>query len=81
MRQFKVEYIGINYFHRCLGTTPSEIFTPKVSHALKMIILKVDNAIGDSFLNKLDTATKGTKRFSNPQALSSALATLRTLQP
>ena len=34
-----------------------------------------------SSLNKLDAATKGAKRFSNPQALSSALAALRTLQP
>ena len=34
-----------------------------------------------SSLNKLDAATKGAKRFSNPQALSSALAVLRTLQP
>ena len=34
-----------------------------------------------SSLNKLDAATKGTKRFSNPQALSSPLAALGTLQP
>ena len=34
-----------------------------------------------SSLNKLDAVTKGTKRFSNPQALSSALAALGTLQP
>ena len=34
-----------------------------------------------SSLNKLDAATKGAKRFSNPQALSSALAALGTLQP
>ena len=34
-----------------------------------------------SSLNKLDAMTKGTKRFSNPQALSSALALLGTLQP
>ena len=34
-----------------------------------------------SCLNKLDTATKETKRFSNPQALSSALTALGTLQP
>ena len=34
-----------------------------------------------SCLNKLDVATKVTKRFSNPQALSSALAALRMLQP
>ena len=34
-----------------------------------------------SSLNKLDAATKGTKRFSNPQALSSTLAALETLQP
>ena len=34
-----------------------------------------------SSLNKLDATTKGTKLFSNPQALSSALAVLRTLQP
>ena len=32
-------------------------------------------------LNKLDAATKGAKRFSNPQALSSALAALGMLQP
>ena len=37
--------------------------------------------LGVSCLNKLDATTKGTKRFSNPQALSSALAALRTLQP
>ena len=29
---------------------------------------------------KLDAVTKGTKQFSNPQALSSALAALGTLQ-
>ena len=34
-----------------------------------------------SSLNKLDAATKGTKQFSNPQALSSTLAALGTLQP
>ena len=34
-----------------------------------------------SSVNKLDAATKGTKRFSNPHALSSALAALGTLQP
>ena len=34
-----------------------------------------------SSLNKLDAVTKGAKRFSNPQALSSTLAVLRTLQP
>ena len=34
-----------------------------------------------SSINKLDAATKGTKRFSNPQALSSALPVLRMLQP
>ena len=34
-----------------------------------------------SSLNKLDAATKGTKRFSNPQALSSTLAALGMLQP
>ena len=34
-----------------------------------------------SSLNKLDAATKETKRFSNPQALSSTLAVLGTLQP
>ena len=32
-----------------------------------------------SSLNKLDAATKGTKRFGNPQALSSTLAELRML--
>ena len=32
-------------------------------------------------LNKLDTMTKGTKQFSNPQALSSALTALGMLQP
>ena len=39
--------------------------------------------LGDSCLNKLDTSTKGTKQFSNPQALSSILAVLAlgTLQP
>ena len=34
-----------------------------------------------SNLNKVDTMTKGTKQFSNPQALSSTLTALRTLQP
>ena len=34
-----------------------------------------------SSLNKLDTVTKGTKRFSSPQALSSALAALGMLHP
>ena len=34
-----------------------------------------------SSLNKLDAATKGTKRFSNPQGLSSTLAALWRLQP
>ena len=34
-----------------------------------------------SSLNKLDAATKGTKQFSNPQALSSTLTMLGTLQP
>ena len=34
-----------------------------------------------SSINKLHAATKGTKRFSNPQALSSALPVLRMLQP
>ena len=34
-----------------------------------------------SSLNKLDTATKGTMRYSNPQAHSSALAVLGMLQP
>ena len=34
-----------------------------------------------SCLNKLDAATKGTKRFNNPQALSGALALLGTLHP
>ena len=34
-----------------------------------------------SSLNKLDATTKGAKRFSNPQALSSALTALGTLQP
>ena len=32
-------------------------------------------------LSSLNAATKGTKQFSNPQALSSALAVLGTLQP
>ena len=34
-----------------------------------------------SCLNKLDAVTKGTKQFSNSQALSGALTELRTLQP
>ena len=34
-----------------------------------------------SSLNKLDAATKGTKQFSNPQALSGALDAHGTLQP
>ena len=37
--------------------------------------------LGDSCLSKLDAATKGTKRFSNPHALSGALAALGMLQP
>ena len=37
--------------------------------------------LGDSCLNKLDTTSKGTKLFSNAQALSRALAMLRILQP
>ena len=37
--------------------------------------------LGVSCRNKLDAATKLTKRFSNPQALSSALAVLGMLQP
>ena len=37
--------------------------------------------LGVSCLNRLDAATKGTKRFSNPQALSSTLAALGMLQP
>ena len=34
-----------------------------------------------SRLNELDAATKGTKRFSSPQALSCTLAVLGMLQP
>ena len=37
--------------------------------------------LGVSCLNKFDAATKGTKQFSNPQAFSSTLASLRTLHP
>ena len=37
--------------------------------------------LGDSCLNKVDTVTNETKQFSNPQALSSTLAALGTLQP
>ena len=37
--------------------------------------------LGDPCLNKLDIATKGTKQFSNPQALSSTLVAFGTLQP
>ena len=37
--------------------------------------------LGVSCLNKLDAATKGTQRFSNPQALSSTLAAFGMLQP
>ena len=37
--------------------------------------------LDDSFLNKLNAVTKATKRFSNPHALSSALAALGTMQP
>ena len=44
-----------------------------------MIFLKVCSA--KCVLSKLDAVTKGTKRFSNSQALSGALAVLRTLQP
>ena len=36
---------------------------------------------GVSCLNRLDAATKGTKRFSIPQALSSTLAALGMLHP
>ena len=37
--------------------------------------------LGDSFPNKLDAVTKGTKQFSNPHVLSSAPAVLGTMQP
>ena len=37
--------------------------------------------LGVSCLNKLDAVTKGTMRYSNAQALSSALAVLGMLQP
>ena len=37
--------------------------------------------LGVCCLNKLDAATKGTKQFSNPQALSSTFAALGMLQP
>ena len=37
--------------------------------------------LGASCLNKLDAATKGTKQFSNPQALISTLTVLGMLQP
>ena len=37
--------------------------------------------LGVSYLHIFDTATKGTKQFSNPQAFSSALAVLGMLQP
>ena len=37
--------------------------------------------LGVSCLNRLDAATKGTKRFSNPQALSSTLAAHGMLYP
>ena len=36
---------------------------------------------GDSYQNKLDTVTKKTKQFSNPQTLSSTFAVFRVLQP
>ena len=36
--------------------------------------------LGVSYLNKLDATTKGTKQFSDPQALSSALIVLGMLQ-
>ena len=36
--------------------------------------------LGVSCLNKLDAATKEIKRFSNPQAISSALAVLGMLE-
>ena len=37
--------------------------------------------LGDSCLSKLNTVTKGTKRFGNPHALSGALAAFGMLQP
>ena len=37
--------------------------------------------LGVSCLNKLDAVTKGTKQFSNPQAVSSTLAALGMQQP
>ena len=46
-----------------------------------MILKVLDVFCVISSLNKLDTATKETKRFSNSQALSSVLAVLGILQP
>ena len=66
-----------NYFHMCLWNKILEIFAQEVFRVLKAIFI----FLVLSSLNKLDTATKGTKQFSNPQALSSALAALGTLQP
>ena len=47
---------------------------------LKQYFKDIIISLGDSHLNKLDTAIKGTKWFSNCQAHSSALAPLRSLQ-
>ena len=74
------QLLGLNYFHRYLENKVSEILIQKVFHSHKTIFLKVYSA-GMSSLNKLDAVTKGIKRFSNPQALSSALAALGVLQP
>ena len=64
-------------FIHALGPNPQK----NCSESLPCSFLKVYNAIDDSCLNKLATATKGTKQFSNSQALSSGLAVLGMLQP
>ena len=52
--------------------TKSSVFLKQYFKSIIFLVL--------SNLNKLDAATKGTKRFSNPQALSSALTALSMLQ-
>ena len=54
----------------CLGNKASEFFAQEVFHALKMILLKVYIMLGDSCLNKLDAATKGTKWVSNSSEIT-----------
>ena len=68
--------LSINYFHTSLW---NKALLKKSSMFLEQYFKGIIFLVFSS-LNKLDTATKGTKQFSNPKALSSALAALGTLQ-